>query len=516
MAASLDPDRCEWDVIVIGGAPPGENAAQYATQDSGLEAVIVEEQLVGGECSYWACMPSKGLLRPVEVLDIGRHLPGVKQALLGRELDVNAVLARRDAIVNRLDDASQVQWCLTTGIDVIRGHGSLAGTKTVEVTRPDGSTRTITARHAVVLDTGSSAAVPDIEGLRAARPWISRDVTSIHTIPQRVVIIGGGVVACEAATWLIGLGVEELTIVQGGPRVLARNEPFAGELVAGYLRSAGVRVELNVRLAGVSRPHVNDAGYGVPHGGEVTVTLDDGTVIVADEIIVAAGRRPNSTGIGLNTVGLAEGGFVAVDDHMTVNGVPGEWLYAIGDLNGRALLTHMGKYQARVAGDVIAARATGAALDTGAFSRHADLADQGRVPQVTFTNPEVGSVGLTERGAREAGIAVETVEYDLASLAGTYLMREDYVGRAKLVIDRSSDTIVGATFVGSQIADLVHAATVAMIGKVPIAALWHAVPSYPTASEIWLRLLETLGRQRHKASHSATVQRSGSTSAAED
>ncbi|HEX4427789.1 MAG TPA: NAD(P)/FAD-dependent oxidoreductase [Frankiaceae bacterium] len=509
MAASLDPDRSEWDVIVIGGAPPGENAAQYATQDSGLEAVIVEEALVGGECSFWACMPSKGLLRPLEVLDIGRHLPGIKQALLGRDLDVKAVLARRDTIVNHLDDASQVQWCVSTGIDVIRGHASLAGEKTVLVTKPDGTTRTITATHAVVLDTGSSAAVPDIDGLRAARPWISRDVTNIHTIPQRIVMIGGGVVACEAATWLSGLGVEELTIVQGGPRLLERNEPFASDLVADYLREAGVRLELNARLTSVSRPHVNEEGYGLPHGGEVTVTLDTGAVITADEIVVAVGRRPNSTDIGLAAVGLEEGHYVTVDDHMTVEGVSGEWLYAIGDLTGRALLTHMGKYQARVAGDVIAARATGVTLDPGLYSRHTDLADHDRVPQVTFTNPEVGSVGLTEHAAREASIDVETVEYDLASLAGTYVAREDYVGRAKFVIDRGSDSLIGATFVGSEIGDMVHAATVAIIGKVPIAALWHAVPSYPTPSEIWLRLLETLGRQRQKASPAPTVKRAG-------
>jgi dihydrolipoamide dehydrogenase len=499
VAASVDPDRSVWDVIVVGGAAAGENVAQYATQDSGLEAVIVEEALVGGECSYWACMPSKGLLRPVEILDIGRHLPGVKQALLGRGLDVNAVLARRDTIVNHLDDASQVQWCLNTGIDVIRGRGALKGEKALEVTKPDGTTRTITARHAIVLDTGSSSEVPDIEGLRAARPWVSRDVTNIHRIPQRVIIIGGGVVACEAATWLSGLGVEELTVVEGQPRLLARNEPFAGDMVADYLRAAGVRLELNTRLTAVSRPSVNDAGYGVPHGGEVTATLDNGTVIVADEIVVAAGRRPNSTGIGLESVGLGDGKYVTVDDHLTVKGVSGEWLYAIGDLNGRALLTHMGKYQARVAGEVIAARAAGVPLDASAFSRHVDLADQGQVPQVTFTDPEVGSVGLIERAAREAGIDVETVEYDLAALAGTYVMREDYVGRAKLVIDRGSDTLVGATFVGSEIADLVHAATVAVTAKVPLAALWHAVPSYPTPSEIWLRLLETLGRQRQKA-----------------
>jgi pyruvate/2-oxoglutarate dehydrogenase complex dihydrolipoamide dehydrogenase (E3) component len=498
VTASLDPQRSEWDVIVIGGAAAGENAAQYATQASGLEAVIVEAELVGGECSYWACMPSKGLLRPVEVLDIGRHLPGVKQALGDRPLDADAVLARRDVIVNNLDDASQVKWCLTNGIDVIRGYARLDGARRVVVTGPDGSSRTITARHAVILDTGSSAAVPDTEGLRGARPWTSRDVTNLHTIPRRAVIIGGGVVACEAATWLNGLGVAELTIVEGDPGLLARSEPFAGELVADRLRGCGVRIELGTRPTLVSRPEVNAAGIGLIHGGEVTVTLDNGQVVVADEIIVAAGRRANSTDIGLPTVGLAEGGYLAVDDHLAVEGVPGGWLYAIGDLTGRALLTHMGKYQARIAGEVVAARALGEPLDTSPFSRHIDVADHDQVPQVTFTDPEVGSVGLTEKAARDAGVDVETVEYDLAALAGTYVLREDYVGWAKFVIDPSSDTLVGATFVGTGISELVHPATIAIVGKVPLTTLWHAVPSYPTPSEIWLRLLETLTTQRRE------------------
>jgi len=247
----------------------------------------------------------------------------------------------------------------------------------------------------------------------------------------------------------------------------------------------------------VERADVNTSGIGRLHGGPVTVTLTSGEAVRADEIIVAAGREPNSSGLGLQQVGLSDaGGFVAVDDHLEVRAVPGHWLYAVGDLCGRALLTHMGKYQGRIVGEVIAARAQGGELETTGFNRRTDLADHDVVPQVTFTDPEVGSVGLTEAQAREAGLDVETVEYDVANVSGAYVLRENYVGRAKLVIDRSADVIVGATFMGTGVAELTHSATVAVIGRVPIRALWHVVPSYPTVSEVWLRLLETLDQTR--------------------
>ncbi|MFC4033199.1 dihydrolipoyl dehydrogenase family protein [Streptomyces polygonati] len=495
-AASVDPDRSEWDVIVLGGAAAGENVAQYATQFSDLDAVIVEAELVGGECSYWACMPSKALLRPADVLTNGRHVPGVSSLVAGRGLDVPAVLARRDTVVNGLDDASQVKWALDTGIDVIRGYGRLTGERTVEVVTAAGDSRTLTARHTVVIDTGSCTTVPPVPGLAEAGAWTSRDVTNVHEVPRRVVVYGGGVVACEAATWLRALGVEELTVVYRSPDLLARFEPFAGRMVADQLRDAGVRLLPGRSAVEVRRADPRGTGVGLPHGGEVTLRLDDGAALVADELVLATGRTPNTQDIGLSSVGCPDGGFLAVDDQQAVRAVSGSWLYAIGDVCGRALLTHMGKYQARIAGEVIAARAAGR-RPTDADDEPLSVAAGHRgSPQVTFTQPEVGSAGMTERQAREAGVDVETAEYDMAGLAGTFVMREDYVGRAKLVVDRATDTVVGATFVGSGVADLVHSATTAVVARLPLSVLWHVVPSYPTASEVWLRLLETVRTRR--------------------
>ncbi|MFH9960890.1 dihydrolipoyl dehydrogenase family protein [Streptomyces mirabilis] len=498
MAARVDPDRSEWDVIVLGGAAAGENAAQYATQFSGLEAVLVEAELLGGECSYWACMPSKALLRPAEVLDGGRHVPGVSSLLTGRELDVRAVLARRDTVVNGLDDSSQINWALGVGIDVVRGYGRLVGERAVAVETAAGGTRVLTARHAVVIDTGSCTTVPTIPGMSEARPWTSRDVTNLREVPRRVVVLGGGVVACEAATWLKPLGVEELSVVYRRTGLLARAEPFAGRMVADRLTDAGVRLLPGRSVTEVRRDDPRDTGVGLAHGGEVTVRLDDGSTLVADELVLATGRTPNTQDIGLSSVGCPDGGFLEVDDEQAVRAVDGHWLYAVGDVCGRALLTHMGKYQARIAGEVIAARATDGRVD-GAGSGVPGSADGHRGnPQVTFTDPEVGSAGMTERAARAAGLDVATVEYDMAALAGTYVQREDYFGRAKLVVDRGTDTVVGATFVGSGVAELVHSATTAIVARVPLPVLWHVVPSYPTASEVWLRLLEAYRAEKRR------------------
>jgi dihydrolipoamide dehydrogenase len=335
----------------------------------------------------------------------------------------------------------------------------------------------------VVIAVGSDAAVPPVPGLVEARPWTSREATSAEEVPERLVVLGGGVVACEMAQAYRGLGAREVTIVERGDRLLGRTEAFAGELLAHAFAEAGITVRTGADVTGVERPEA---------GGEVTLHLGDGSSITADEILVATGRRPRTGDLGLETVGLEPGRYVPVDDWLAVQGVDGsdgDWLYAVGDVNGRNLLTHMGKYQARLAGDTIVHRARGEEPPEQLKARADDLG----APSVVFTDPQVASVGRTEEQARAAGLRVRTVEYDLGSVAGASLLADGYTGRAKMVVDEDRRVVVGVTFVGQDVAELLHSATVAVVGGVTLEQLWHAVPSYPTVSEIWLRLLEEYG-----------------------
>ncbi len=471
-----------YDLIVIGAGPVGENVADYAHRE-GLSTVIVESELVGGECSYWACMPSKALLRPHAALRAAQHVRGAAQAVTGA-LDPAEVFARRDTMVSDYDDGSQVGWLESTGIDLVRGTARLTGPRRVTVTGLDGSETELEARSAVAVCTGSAALVPPIDGLADASPWTSREATGASTVPPRLIVVGGGVVGCEMATVFASLGSKVVMLVRGG--LLSTRERFVGDMVVEALQGAGAEVRTGVGVTAVSRA-----------GGTVTATLDDGSTVEADEILVATGRTPRTKGIGLDTVGLQDGDWLTVDDTMLVDAptnADDPWLYAAGDVNHRALLTHQGKYQARAAGRVIAARSKGEQPDTGDWTRYTATADHRAVPQVAFTDPEVASVGLTEQGAKDAGLTVRTAEYDLAAIAGSSEYDDEYTGRAKLVIDDARDVPVGATFVGYDVGEMLHAATVAVVGEVPIQRLWHAVPSYPTISEVWLRFLETDGR----------------------
>ncbi len=476
----------EVDVIVIGGGPVGENVADRA-RAAGLEVVLVEHELVGGECSFWACIPSKTLLRSAAALRAARRVPGASEAVTGN-LDVASVLRRRDEWVSNWDDEGAAEWLRSVGVDLERGHGRLSGPRRVDVDRADGSRITLVARHAVVVSTGSDPVIPPIPGLAEARPWTSREATSVQRPPARLAIIGGGVVAVEMATAFAGFGSEVTVLARS--RLLGGMEDFAGERVEAGLAGLGATVRLGVQLERVERSG----------SGEVVLSLDDGTTVVADEVLVATGRRPRTDALGLETIGLVPGAWLTVDDTMLVadggvNGAePGDWLYAVGDVTHRALLTHQGKYQARAAGDVIAARALARPLDTRPWGVHAATADHAAVPQVVFSEPECVAVGLTSAAAERDGRRIRLADVPMQSASGAGILADGYDGRARLVIDADLGTVIGATFVGQDVAELLQAATIAIVGEVPVDRLWHAVPAFPTMSEVWLRLLESLGR----------------------
>ncbi|MEU9332876.1 NAD(P)/FAD-dependent oxidoreductase [Streptomyces sp. NPDC048290] len=464
-----------YDVVVLGAGPVGENVADR-TRAAGLSTAVVESELVGGECSYWACMPSKALLRPVIARSDARKVPGLRQLVQG-DLDAPAVLAHRDDYTSHWKDDGQVAWIEGIGADLYRGHGRLAGPRAVTVTGPDGTETTLRARHAVAVATGTRALLPDLPGLAAVRPWTSREATSSPTVPDRLVVVGGGVVAAEMATAYQALG-STVTLLVRGKGLLPRMEPFAGELVARALTEAGVDLRTGTSVTAVARD-----------GGTVLVDTDQGDRVEADEILFATGRAPRTDDIGLDTVGLTPGDWLPVDDSLRVTG--SDWLYAVGDANHRALLTHQGKYQARIAGAAIAARAQGVPLlETDPWGAHTATADHAAVPQVVFTDPEAAAVGLSLAEAERTGRQVRAVDVEFSSVAGAGLYADGYDGHARMIVDLDRETLLGVTFVGPGVGELIHSATIAVAGEVPISRLWHAVPSYPTLSEVWLRLLE--------------------------
>jgi dihydrolipoamide dehydrogenase len=408
------------------------------------------------------------LIRPGDVVAAARRVPAAAAAVTG-DVDAAAAFSSRDAITGSWDDHGAVPWLTDRGVELVRGKGRLAGVRRVDVEAASGERRELAARTAVVLATGTSPAFPPIPGLAEARPWGNREITAASAVPRRLLVLGGGAIGLEMAQAYRRLGSEQVTVVEGAPRLLAREEPFAGEEVQQAFEAEGIVVRTGARVVGARR------------GVDAVLTLADDTELAGDELLVATGRRPATGDLGLELVGLATEGYIDVDDQLRAAGVDGGWLYAVGDCNGRALLTHMGKYQARVAADVILGRAATA------------FADRHVVPRVTFTDPQVCAVGRTEEQARTDGIDVRTVRHATGAVAGAAVLGDSFPGTSQLVIDNSRGTVVGATFVGPGVQELLHSATIAIAGEVPLERLWHAVPSFPTVSEVWLRLLETAG-----------------------
>ncbi len=464
------------DVIVIGAGAVGENVAGRVVE-KGLSAVIVEADLVGGECSYWACMPSKALLRSSTALIAARNVSGAREAVTG-SLDVQQVLDRRTSFTSDWNDSSQAEWVDSAGITLERGWAKLTGEREVTIAHDDGSTSRYRATQAVVLATGSTPTVPPIDGLANLDYWTTRDATSAKEVPPSLAVLGAGVAGVELAQAYARLGADVTIIARTG--ILGNFPQEASDLVLDALRGEGVTVLTETTTESVRK-----------EGDEFVLHIGGDQPVRAHKLLVSTGRHPHTTDIGLEALGLDPKELTSDDTGRVPD--TGGWLYAVGDVAGKVQLTHQGKYEARMTADAIAARAHGQLGDSAPdWSPYTSTADRGAVPQVVFTDPEIAMVGRTLEQARKDGVNASETSLEIA-VGGSALHSDNYRGWAQMVVDEDRRVLVGVTFAGPEVSEMLHSATIAVVGEVPLSRLWHAVPAYPTVSEVWLRLLEKYG-----------------------
>lgn len=442
-----------FDAVVIGAGPAGEVAVSRLAA-GGMRVALVERELVGGECAYWACIPSKTLLRAPEVRAEARRTAGTSEPALSW----SEIAEYRDFMVRNLDDSAQVAGYRKMGVTVQRGVARILGPGRLEVAGE------VLETDRIVVATGSEQKIPPIVGLEEAGYWTNREATTTADIPESLVVLGGGPVGIELGQLFARLGAG-VTIVQASERLIPREDPAVGEIMLAALREEGIDVRLGARVIRVSRS-----------GDDRVVRLEGGAEVRARELLLATGRRPRVDGLGLESLGIEVGaGGVAVDERCRA----GEGVWAIGDVTGVMLFTHVGMYQARVACEDIAGRPA--------------RADYSAIPRVVFSDPEIAAVGLSADRARERGLAVLTSRLELAdSIARPWTYERDPRGTLSLVADARERVLVGAWAVAPLAGEWMHQVALAVKARIALDVLRDAVAQFPTYSEAIGKAVEAL------------------------